>query len=85
MNAPEATPSAPAVLRFVRSLGMARGMLRQGQGTRPQQILELYSMEGCGACRRVREVLTELDIDYIHRSCPAPDSENRRRLQERKS
>jgi glutaredoxin len=84
VNAPDATHTAPALLRFARALGLARGLLRDGRvGPRPQRTLELYSMEGCGACRRVREVLTELDIDYMHRSCPKGDSANRRRLEER--
>jgi glutaredoxin len=80
----DAAPSPPALLRLARSLGMARGLLRDVLvGPRPERMLELYSMEGCGPCRRVREVLTELDLDYVHRSCPKGDSHNRRRLQER--
>lgn len=31
----------------------------------PVQALELYDFEGCPYCRRVREVLTELDLDYL--------------------
>ena len=34
-------------------------------------------------CRRVRQTLTELDIDYIHRSCPRGNSKNRRELEQR--
>ena len=31
----------------------------------PEQLLELYDYEGCPFCRRVREVLCELDLDYL--------------------
>ena len=46
----------------------------------PQELLELYSFEGCPWCRLVRERLTELDLDYIHRSCPKGPSPNRDKL-----
>ena len=31
----------------------------------PTQLLELYDFEGCPYCRKVREVLCELDLDYL--------------------
>jgi len=31
----------------------------------PEQLLELYDFEGCPFCRKVREVLCELDLDYV--------------------
>jgi glutathione S-transferase len=31
----------------------------------PAQMLELYEFEGCPYCRKVREVLCELDLDYV--------------------
>ena len=31
----------------------------------PQKLLELYDFEACPYCRRVREVLCELDLDYL--------------------
>jgi glutathione S-transferase len=31
----------------------------------PIQLLELYDFEGCPYCRKVREVLSELDLDYL--------------------
>lgn len=31
----------------------------------PAQMLELYEFEGCPYCRKVREVLCELDLDYL--------------------
>ena len=31
----------------------------------PKQLLELYDFEGCPYCRKVREALCELDLDYL--------------------
>ena len=64
---------------------VAPGMFRRPVETadRPAQLLELFSYEACPASRRVRRVLTELDLDFIHRSCPRGESPNRRRLEER--
>src|SRR6266436_404158 len=31
----------------------------------PPKLLELYDFEGCPYCRKVREVLSELDLDYL--------------------
>lgn len=31
----------------------------------PAQLLELYDFEACPYCRKVREVLSELDLDYV--------------------
>ena len=39
-------------------------------GDRPQQLLELYEFEGCPFCRKVREVLSILDLDAMIRPCP---------------
>jgi len=33
----------------------------------PPKLLELYDFEGCPYCRKVREVLSELDLDYLER------------------
>lgn len=38
---------------------------------RPRQPLELYEFEGCPFCRKVRDALTELDLDAIVYPCPA--------------
>jgi glutathione S-transferase len=63
---------------------MARGLVKDdGAKSSPPELLELFSMEGCGSCRRVREVLTELDLDFLHRSCPKGESEGRRTLEAR--
>lgn len=35
--------------------------------TEPDEMLELYQFEGCPYCSKVREKLTELQIDFIAR------------------
>lgn len=39
-------------------------------GPRPTQLLELYDMEACPYCRKVREALTMLDLDAMIRPAP---------------
>lgn len=74
----------PLFVRVARALGLGRGRFRRRDaGAPPRQLLELYSMEDCGSCRRVRQVLTELDIDYVHRSCPVGDETTRAELRAR--
>ena len=74
----------PPLMGFLRGLGLLRGIFREPQvGPRPDLPLELYSMEGCPACRKVRRVLTELDLDFVHRSCPRGASPKRRYLERR--
>jgi glutathione S-transferase len=41
-----------------------------GQARRPASHLELYNMEGSPYCRKVREALTELDLEHIVRNVP---------------
>jgi len=53
----------------------AATIVRLGRGVRPrvtaerrpdpERVLELYDFEGCPYCRKVREVLCELDLDYL--------------------
>jgi glutaredoxin len=76
------TPSTvPLPLRMARRLGLLPGTFKRTSDAQPPSApLELYSFEGCPACRRVRRTLTELDLDFVHRTCPIGDSENRRRL-----
>jgi glutathione S-transferase len=42
----------------------------------PEQTLEFYEFEACPYCRKVREVLTAMDLPYLSRSC-ARGSQNR--------
>ena len=60
------------------------GMFRRNLGDvpPPEHLLELYGYEACPACRRVRRALTELDLDFVHRSCPRGASRNRERVVE---
>ena len=39
-------------------------------GPRPQKMLELYDIEACPYCRKVREALTMLDLDAVIRPAP---------------
>ncbi len=35
--------------------------------TEPEEMLEVYQFEGCPFCKKVRQKLTELQIDFIAR------------------
>jgi len=37
---------------------------------RPAARLVLYAFEGCPFCQKVREGMSLLDLDYLHRPCP---------------
>jgi len=63
-------------MRMVNDLSsFAASALRLGRGLHPtvtadqrpepERLLELYDFEGCPYCRKVREVLCELDLDYV--------------------
>jgi glutathione S-transferase len=56
--------TAASVVRF--PLGLRVGRL----GPRPVQQLELYDIEACPYCRKVREALTMLDLDVLIRPAP---------------
>jgi len=48
-----------------------RGLVVRWPAVRqPAKPLELYEFESCPFCRKVREVLSEMDLDYISRSTP---------------
>ena len=87
MSTPHQPPSfALNIMHFFRKFGFARGLLQRAPRSvqdAPRLPLELYALEGCGHCRRVRETLTELDLDYLHRSCPFGSDRNRAGLRER--
>ena len=48
----------------------AGGRAVQGVGPRPAQRLVLYDFEACPFCRKVREVLSDLDLEAEIRPCP---------------
>lgn len=56
------TSFATTVVRLGRGIYPA---LTADQRSGPKQLLELYDFEGCPYCRKVREVLCELDLDYL--------------------
>lgn len=64
-----------------------RGVLvrpgNQQNPPRPEQSLELYEIEGCPYCRKVREVMTELDLSYISRGCAKGAESNQRAVEAR--
>jgi len=48
--------------------------------SQPEEIIELYQFEQCPYCKKVREKLTELQIDFIARQVEA--SGDRERVEE---
>ncbi|MDB4932186.1 MAG: hypothetical protein JWM10_4670 [Myxococcaceae bacterium] len=51
-------------------------------GARPAQLLELYEFEACPFCRKVREMLTVLDLDARIYPCPKGGERFRPRAKE---
>jgi glutathione S-transferase len=50
------------------SVRLGRGLypvVTAGQRSEPKRRLELYDFEACPYCRKVREALSELDLDYL--------------------
>lgn len=58
------------------------GVYAQGHRREPAERLELYDMEGCSYCRKVREALTTLDLDVLIHPCPKGGQRFRPRLRE---
>lgn len=66
---------------FSSSLAFWRGtQVRQPGREKPPQALQLFDMEGCPACRLVREALTELDLDVVVYPCPKGGQRFRSRM-----
>lgn len=56
---------------FVTVARLGAGMRVSAPARRqPAKLLELYEFEACPYCRKVREALTELDLDAIIYPCP---------------
>lgn len=66
------------ILRAGRGIFPAGGISKRKQ---PKKLLELFDFEACPYCRRVREVLCELDLDYLERPV-AKGSPRRQQLQD---
>ncbi len=56
------TSFVASVIRLGRGLSLDAGAAGRAAPARP---LELYDFEACPYCRKVREALTELDLDYV--------------------
>jgi len=48
----------------------AGGLSVHGMGPRPEERLILYDFEACPFCRKVRELLSDLDLEVEVRPCP---------------
>jgi len=55
------------LVRAASGIFVAQGI---GQSPRPVKMLKLYEFEACPFCRKVRETLTELDLDVEVYPCP---------------
>jgi glutaredoxin len=51
-------------------------------GDRPLQLLQLYEFEACPYCRKAREALSALRLDYLARPCPKNGTRFRPRVEE---
>jgi glutathione S-transferase len=45
-----------------------RGLVAQSGARQPARMLEIYEFEGCPFCRKVRDVMSELDLEYVART-----------------
>src|SRR5947209_18791794 len=57
---------AATIVRLGRGLGSVVAAERRAPG----RLLELWDFEACPYCRKVREVLSELDLDYVAHPVP---------------
>jgi glutathione S-transferase len=55
---------------FATLVRLGGGLRVERLGARPKKPLELYEFESCPYCRKVREVLTALDLEAIIYPCP---------------
>lgn len=60
----------------------AAGLSVKAVGHRPEKPLELYDYEGCPYCRKVREVLSALDLEAMIYPCPKGGKRFRGRVRE---
>ena len=58
------------------------GMMGTAHPMQPEKPLIVYEMEGCPYCRRVREVMTHLNLDYESRPAPHKGNVYRDELEE---
>jgi glutathione S-transferase len=68
MPLPRLLDVATSMFTTVSRLGA--GVQARRPAHRPAQALELYEFEGCPFCRKVRDALTELDLEVMVYPCP---------------
>ena len=56
------------------------GTIASRPGARPAQLLELYEFEACPYCRKAREAMSALRLDYLARPCPKRGTRYRPRV-----
>ena len=68
MQLPRMLDVATSMFATVSRLGA--GVQARRSERRPLERLELYEFEGCPFCRKVRDALTELDLEAMIYPCP---------------
>lgn len=68
-----------ATSTLASGLTFARGYIVRKPARQPEKLLELYEFESCPFCRKVRETLSELDLDAVIHSCPPRGTRHRPR------
>jgi glutathione S-transferase len=59
-----------ATSTLASALRLGAGRRVHAPARRPEKLLELYEFEACPHCRRLREALSELDLDAMVYPCP---------------
>jgi glutathione S-transferase len=59
-----------ATSMFATVSRLGAGVTATAPARRPAQLLELYEFESCPFCRKVRDALTELDLEAMIYPCP---------------
>ena len=78
MPLPRLLDVATSMFTTVSRLGA--GVQARRPARRPERPLELYEFEGCPFCRKVRDALTELDLDAMVYPCPPGGSVYREKV-----
>src|SRR6185436_10906419 len=68
MALPRILDVATSMFTTVSRLGA--GVQARRPARRPERLLELYEFEACPFCRKVRDALTELDLEAMVYPCP---------------
>jgi len=68
---------------FATLARLGGGLRVERLGARPKKPLELYEFESCPYCRKVREVLTALDLEAVIYPCPKGGTRFRSVVRER--